>query len=170
MRSLVKIWLDICLLRARPQDLPASTFLLSITVPAYVTVNMILALSHVGIFNAISLAVLDVAVLALFVHLALQTRGYEMRFTQVLTALVGTGTFLGMLAIPLLILQTSQTPGSNGGLVTFLWLVWIVWNLLVLGHILRHALSTSMAVGLFVGFGYMVFSIYLMQLLFPGVS
>lgn len=166
----MKIWLDICLLRARPQDLPASTFLLSITIPAYLIVNMVIALAHVGIFNAISLAVLDVAVLALFIQLALQTRGYEMRFVQVLTALAGTGTFLGVLAIPLLILQTSRASGSSGGLVTLLWLVLVVWNLLVLGHILRHALSTSMAVGLFVGLGYMVFSIYLVQLLFPGVS
>ena len=131
---------------------------------------MFIALSHVGILNAISLAVLDTGVLALFVQFALQTRGYEMRFAQVLTALTGTGTLLGMLAILLLILQTSQASGSSGGLATFLWLVWIVWNLLVLGHILRHALSTSMAMGLFVGLGYMVFSIYLIQLLFPGVS
>jgi len=127
--------------------------------------------SGIGFRDAFSLAILDVALLAIFVQIALQIRGFTARFVQVLTALTGTGTLLGMLGMPLVaMLPETGEVESIGELPALLWLGLLLWSLVVLGHILRHALSTSLVVGLIMGLTYTVFSISLIQLLFPGIS
>jgi hypothetical protein len=42
-----------------------------------------------------------------------------------------------------------------------------VWNLLVAGHILRHALSTSLGIGVGVALLYALFSMQCINWLFP---
>ena len=90
------------------------------------------------------------------------------RLTQTLTALVGTGTMLGLIALPLVqILTREQVSEELVFLVSMLWLLLFGWSLLVVAHIMRHALSVSLPVALGASIVYAVVAMQIIGLLFP---
>ena len=58
--------------------------------------------------------------------------------------MTGSGTLLGLPPLLMIMLTGSEpsTPLLSAG-----WLLLMLWNLLVYAHIMRHALSSSLAVG-----------------------
>ena len=73
-----------------------------------------------------------------------------------------------MLALPLVLwAQPSEVEEQVSALLLSAWLLLLVWNLLVAGHILRHALSTSLGIGVGVALLYALFSMQLVATLFP---
>ena len=66
------------------------------------------------------------------------------RAVQTLTALVGAGTVTTIVAIPFLSWRVSvMRTGDPAGIELAFIAMIVVWNLAVIAHILRHALSTS---------------------------
>jgi len=168
MLSLARIWFDICLWRAAPQDLPASGPLLALTLACYVLVSMLVSLGSYGLAGAAGLALLDLGLLAGFVLVLLYLQNQTARINQTLSALAGTGSLLGMFALPLVWwVQPGQPPEQVPVLLTLSWLALLVWNLLVMGHILRHALSSSFPVGLGAALLYVLLSMQVIGWLFP---
>ncbi|MGA7799338.1 MAG: hypothetical protein WCC36_00870 [Gammaproteobacteria bacterium] len=171
MKRFFGIWIDLCLLRAGPQDLPASEVLLALALLAYLAVNVALSLLSWPLRQALAVSLTDLLVLSLFAWAALQWRGKPARFRQTLTALAGTGTVLGLLALPTVAaLMAAHRAGGGSGLLGLAWLALLVWSLVVLGHILRHALALSFATGIALGVLYTVLSYGLAQVLFGAVS
>ena len=64
MGRLLQRVFDICLLRAGPQDLPASRFLLVLGLLAYAAVGMVMSTQNLDIGQAVLLVALDGALLA----------------------------------------------------------------------------------------------------------
>ncbi len=95
MQSLIKCLIDICLLRAAPQDLPASPRLMWLCLGAYLLSNLALSSFDAGLGRGMLMAVADSAVLAAFLRLALRWRGHAARFVQTFTALAN-GVLLGL--------------------------------------------------------------------------
>lgn len=172
MISLAKRFYDICLLRAGPQDLPTSNFLLLLTLLVYITMGMLLSSLNLSWWPSLLLVAVDSAILGGIAFLMLWIRHFPERFVQVFSALLGTGAFFELLALPLLFWQqqtigTFQAAAGDNGLGVFisalvLWLC-LFWNLIVIGHILRHALSTMMPVGVGLAVAYMFISISISQ-------
>ena len=168
MQQLIKVWLNICLWRAAPQDLPASGMLLSLSLACYALVSMLLSLGSYGLAGAVQLALLDLGLLVVFVLSLLYLQGKTARINQTLSALAGTGSLLGVFALPLIWwAEPGQQPDQVPVLLTLFWLLLLVWNLLVMAHIIRHALSSSVAVGLGVSLLYVLVSMQLIAALFP---
>jgi len=142
MRQLMT-FINLCLLRANPQDLPAASTLTVMALLAYTLVSVGLSFSDLGLGRAALWAVLDTGVLAILTHSALLLRRFPERFYQTLTALMGSGALLGLLAWPIVALQNVTAQ-----------LIMLVWNLAVVAHILRHALSVPLALGIIVSLGY----------------
>jgi hypothetical protein len=166
--QLVRLFAAICLLRAAPQDLPASRMLLGVALGLYLLFAWLLAIPAYGQARAMPLALLDAALLIAFIQTVLYLRSRGARILQTLTAMAGSGSLLGLLALPLVLWgQPSQAEGQVGGLLLYLWLLLLVWNLLVAGHILRHALSTSLGIGVGVALLYALFSMQCVNWLFP---
>lgn len=149
---LLKTPIDICLLRAAPQDLPASRPLLLAALAAYAAAGVLGVLDVVGFHSAVAAAVVDTLLLAAVTQLVLRWRGLESRVTQTLTALAGTGALLSLLA------------WAAAGLVRevfqpeWVWAVFLVWYTLVFGHIVRHALSITLAAGVAASLLYLMLS------------
>ena len=141
--KLLKTFINLCLLRANPQDLPAAPVLTVGALLAYMLVSVGLSAPDLGLGRAASWAVLDTLVLAILTHSALLIRRFPERLYQTLTALMGSSALLGLAAWPLI---NSQN--------TVLQIVLLLWNLAVVAHILRHALSVPLALGFIVSFGY----------------
>lgn len=149
----LKLLLGICSLRASPQDLPATRAGLLAALLAYAAAGVLGVLDVVTLENAILAAAVDTLLLVAVTHLVLQWRRLENRFIQTLTALAGCGALLSLLA------------WGAAGLVRevfepeWVWAVFLVWYTLVFGHILRHALSITLAAGVAASLFYLIFSI-----------
>lgn len=155
--GLVKLFFDLCLLRAKPQDIPASRGLLGVTLAVYTTVSLILASVQLPAQRALLYALADVVILAVLTHLVLLVRRFPERFTQTLTALAGSGAVLGVITWPLAHIQQPS----------LLVLILVIWSISVTAHILRHALSLSLTLGIVISLGYLIVTLTIVGALFP---
>lgn len=168
MLLLVKTWLDLCLLRKGPQDLPASGFFLGLSLGCYALVSWLVASPSFGVTDAARLALVDTGMLAGFVVLLLYLQSKTERIHQALSALAGSGSLMGLFALPLVLLVDPGQPAAQvPALLAGVWLLLLIWNLFVMAHIIRHALSSSFAVGLGAAVLYALVSMQLVATLFP---
>ena len=100
MLALFNLFLDICLFRKAPQDVPASTPLLKMCLLAYALSGLVVLLISAPVAVAVALLqiLLDMVLLGGLLYLGLILRRHPQRFEQTLSALTGSGTLLGLLA------------------------------------------------------------------------
>jgi len=163
--KLLNFFIDLCMLRRAPQDLPASQSLFTLVLALNALAGFLLGVqTWAGPGVAIAATVVDIAVLLGLLRLALQVRGMVARFAQSATALLGAGTLFTLLAMPLQPLL--DTPdGMEIGAVLYLLL--LAWVQLVYGHVLRHALNISLVSGIGLSLLYTFTSAVVIELLFP---
>lgn len=162
---LLKVFIEICLFRKGPQDLPESDFLLGLTLFMNVLASVFLASLEVELTRALLQSLMAPAILALFIYglLALFRRGN--RCKQTLTAAVACDALITGLAIPLVFVSL-VFPGmrTEAGLLLF---GLMLWGTAVIGHIVRVALETPYMTGLVLALAYTVVSYRIMMALFP---
>ena len=170
MIQLIKIFWDICALKAAPQDLPASSFLLSLAVLAYFVTGAVVAALQWSLSQAILAAFLDTVFLTVLSRVLLWARALSGRFVQTLTALAGSGAVMTLVALPLVLWQTlvGVTDVSAPTLPSWLLMIWMVWNVVVVGHILRHSLSTVLPLGIGLAAVYAYITFQLMRIFLPN--
>jgi len=152
VNPLLQAFVELCLLRRGPQDLPASPVLLALTVPAYLALDTAIAALDLPVTRAFGAAVLDAGALAAFTALALAARGRRARLLQTLTALLGSGVVLGACALPVGLWL--RAAGRDAAVPQLLWLTLFVWSIAVSAHIYRHALEVHYAIGVAVSVMY----------------
>ncbi len=161
--SLLKLFLQIILLRKGPQDLPYSPFLLLLLLGC-VTGLWLLAMflpseniAHIPAANRILfvLAVMLVNVGGIYVLLRLFHFGA--RVVQTLTAMLGASLILSLIHQMLYVAVIAT--GGNSGLLTVVGIFIIVWSLIIDAYILRQALSISLLVA-----GLLAYSFFLAEL------
>jgi hypothetical protein len=165
MTQLLRFWLGLCLLEAAPQDMPASRAVLVVSVGGYTLVSVLLATLTSGLQDGVQMALLELALLTLFTAGLLYLVNRPRRIAQTLAALTGSGALLGMPALALIL---GAGPDSTAMPTSIGWLVLLVWSLLVDAHILRHALSSSLAVGIGVALLYAMLTLLIISGLYPG--
>ncbi|MCB1857548.1 MAG: hypothetical protein KDI63_04720 [Gammaproteobacteria bacterium] len=168
MRQLLNIFVDMCLLRAAPQDLPASPFLLGMTLLAgLVTGTVVIVETFGGLANALLAQLLDFLLLLSLLWVALGMVRHRARFLQAATALCGSGVVINLVIMPLQLLLTTDPSGSlTGELAVLLYLGLIAWSLVVVGHIVRHAFEFPLWGGILVAMNYFFLANWLIQTLF----
>lgn len=165
MNALLDAFWKICIFRLNPQDLPTSTALLYLSALLYALLNAVVASLNLSLGPALMSAVVDVLLITGLTWLVLWVRDLGPRFSQTVTALMGTGAIIGLVAMPLVWWQTQV--GLQGSLIpSFLMLCVLLWSLAVVGHILRHALNTPLFVGVLIAVLYMYVSINIIRVLF----
>jgi hypothetical protein len=171
MPRLLRILLDICVLRAGPQDLPYSRSLLGLTLVSYFFVSWLLSVPGYPIANAFLIALADLSLLLLFAVSLLFITGKTARMIQTLAALTGTGTLLGLVALPLVqILAREQLAEQLALPAGMLWLALFGWSLLVVAHIMRHAMSVSLPVAIGVSVVYVLVAIQIVGAFSPAMA
>ncbi|MBL3589057.1 MAG: hypothetical protein JMN24_04580 [gamma proteobacterium endosymbiont of Lamellibrachia anaximandri] len=164
MKALLNFFVDLCLLRAAPQDLPASgvilagTFLLNILV----SLLMIVDARH-GPGLALIESLFETFLMLVVLYLALRTRRLRGRFQQSATALMGSGLLLGLLALPLV----AWSHRSESTEASLLLLLLIIWSIVVLGHIIRHTFGLTLNIGVALGVLYTMLAWSMVARLFP---
>jgi len=169
MKNLIDVFWKVCLFKLKPQDLPSSSFLMLASIVAYGIASALVGLTSLPPVAAILSAVLDVALMGAMTQLLLWIRELGPRFQQTFTALMGTGAILGFLALPLFFMQMQL--GDEGVVLPSLFILGLMfWNLSIIGHILRHAISAPFFVGVMLAVIYMYVSISVMRSLFSTVA
>ena len=171
MSYLIQSFWEICLLQKAPQDIPYSRGLFLLLLP----VNFLVDILYSGLaYPKVELGsiILVVSVHAVFflgsISFLMAVMGYAARSFQTLTALLGTGVIISLLAMPVL-LAISYVP-QLAGYFGLIMLLLIIWSLVIMAHVLRHALSVGfLLAGLFV-FGYFMLSIKLVNFLLPATG
>ncbi len=167
----VSSWLQQILLQRAPQDDPFSYPALVWSLLAYVLVDLFQARTASGWTVSIGMSVMDTLIVVLFSWLVLTLANKPARLAQTLTALAGTGTLLGLLAMPMMLHASRVRPsGEPTAALVMGWLVLLVWTITVQAHIFRHALSSRYGVGLMVAGLHVVITIMLLNYFFPQAT
>ena len=157
MQALIFRFFDICLLRAGPQDLPSSHFLLRVMVVLNLSLHILVYYPTKGFEQAFVEVLFDFILVVILLYAALQWRGLQARFRQSLTAIMGTGIILVMIAMPFVYrLMAAEASGETSLIALQFYLLILVWNITVIAHIIRHTFSIHLAYGFLVSIGYLV--------------
>lgn len=167
LKLLLNFFVDLCLLRAAPQDLPGSSFLLVVTAVLNLVVGMaMIADARIGVLIAFLEGLFEVLLMLAALYFGLKFHGSLARFQQAATALMGSGFLLGLLALPM-VAWSHHSESSEAGLLL---LGLIIWSMVVMGHILRHVFDTRFNLGLGIAVLYTLVSWNLSFMLFPIVN
>ena len=167
VQQFLRIFVDIVLWRRGPQDLPASSLLLGISVAAYVAVSAVqLALLSETAATWLLFIVVDPLLLGAWVWLVLQLYGHRERFVQTVSAVFGTGAVLGIgLYLPLQLIVTGLGYEPASGLAQFFALLLVVAFALVTGRIIKLATDSNLFTGIAVSLTYFLLINYLVGVL-----
>jgi len=171
--QILKTILDICLLRGRAQDLPASMKLVYLTAAASVTLNMIGVPGRDFGLAQLLFIVTQTALFGAVVWLLLRLRGFPTRWMQTATALFSVEAVFNVLLLPLwpalmetldMIRQGSEPKPSWE---TYVFIALGGWFLLVVARILREATEWPLPLAFLAGFTMMLVVNYLGYLIIP---
>lgn len=160
---------DICRFKAGPQDLPTSKFLLAVVLAAYGVFALLLSLGEKDLGVAMQMAIADTLLLVGLSYIVLWTRDVTERYVQMLTAIAGCAALLELVIWPLLLLQ--QYGANDGGtffivIATLLLWAWLIWEVAIFAYIFKHALDTSIWMGVIISLFYIFLSYRMMRTLF----
>lgn len=152
-----------------PQDLPASRVLLITVTLGYFAIGAAVNWPLQSPGQAVLMAGFDVALLFGFAALLLAWRGHPARWLQTVTALVGSGVIIGIIALPIIFsLYRAMLTQTDATLMLLVYWVLVGWIIAIYGHIFTQALSLrSRWAGLGVALVYFALSLVSVEVIFP---
>ncbi|MGD2119427.1 MAG: hypothetical protein PVG66_13780 [Chromatiales bacterium] len=169
MLKLFNFFVDLCLLRRAPQDLPASSSLFALTVLLNVLISTVGVMDLMpGPAMALAAAVVDALLLIVVLRLLLMMQNHVGRFLQTATALFGSGALLNLIALPLQLVtgDNNSEAGAGQPMISLAYLLLIIWIQVVIGHILRHALEIKLSLAIGLALTYSILAGMLIKYLF----
>jgi hypothetical protein len=168
MKAIVRTCWDICLLRQGPQIFPRSWSLFAVMLAVYIFVDAILFIAQ-GIrgYQIVYQTLFDCALLVAFMTLVLGLWQKFERFNQTAVALFGSNALIMISAVPVSYVAALQNSASVQIVVDALIYGILAWSILVIAHVIRHALDTKLFIGILIAGAYTVINILLFAILFP---
>ena len=166
---LFREFFEICLFRKRPQDLPAARELFWVVLLGYAVISAVLSYPSQTAGVAAVTGLVEAVMLLLITWLFLYLRSVPERWLQTSTALAGTGIIFSLLAFPLFYMRVFVQGGPTmqafiGMLIIFL----VLWNIAVMTHILKNALSSSYVLGVLGSLTYIAMITFTLQVIVPA--
>ena len=158
----LKFYSELCFLKVAPQDAPSSSNAYYISVVSYFLVGAFVISVNQSMLTGLFLSGIQTALLMFLANLVLWIKKTPERYHQTMTALCSTGAIIGLIALPIMsYIATSGTAGVDSDSLSFgflVWLVLILWETIVIAHILKHSMDIPMIAGLSASFVYMYLS------------
>ncbi len=148
MSALLKTLVDVCTLKAGPQDLPMADSTKYTAIFFYWLLGVIVISLSQTFGEAVFIALVQTILLIFFTQIVLWITKRPERQTQTITALTGSGAIVTLIALPVLVWLNQSAPDDTASLATAFWLMLFIWETLIIGHIFRHALDMSFFAGL----------------------
>jgi hypothetical protein len=173
VKRLLQFFVELCLLRAGPQDLPASWLLFWLLLPLNLLLGLLLIGDTLGGLDKAFLgALVDLLVMLGWLELLLVFKRHPRRFLQSATALLGSGVLLGLVTLPLQLALGDR--GGTGELelltqtLSLLVLFLMLWSMVVTANVLRHALEVGFSLAMGLSLCYAVLTTLLVAVLLPA--
>jgi hypothetical protein len=144
MQQLIDLYqraVRLCLFKIGPAEMPAGFNLMLVSTGIYFLASLLAEGIKLSWFDAGLVAVLEVVLFLAIIAGLLVLRGRSARLVQTITAMTSTGTVMGVLGIPLLTNALAGEPAEMGTGMLVLLLVFVLWSLMIITHILRHAME-----------------------------
>jgi hypothetical protein len=158
VQQFLKVFLDIVLWRRGPQDLPSSKLLVVVTLVA----NELISALHLVVLHASPVAyfvylVIDPVLLMGWIWIVLRLYNRSERYTQTISAILGTAALLALLlSVPLLIFAGIDHVETRSALEQSLALGLIIAFVLVAGRIVKIATDSNLFAGIAVALTYVI--------------
>lgn len=168
MSSLFTFFLQLCLLKRRPQDLPASYQLLGVLAGASLTISALGTVRYFGgAFRALMASTLDTVLIGALVYATLAFAGHKPRFVQTATAVYGISVLFGLVMLVVQLLAEGLELAPLAAVVNLIALGWIH---VALGHVLRNALEMDLWAGIVIAVGFTIIGLTLVNTYIPPVG
>lgn len=167
--NILKTLLDIFLLRGQPQDLPASKSLVAFSALLSIISTYALDPMHADLFKGLIFAASQTVLLGAAVWAVLAVRGYSARWLQAVVPLYAASSTVDI--IKWLVVTGNFDPDAQTQepwLIGFI-LASALWFIVIMAHVLRHALAVSMTVAVLVSLSCVLAAGIAMIVLFPEV-
>jgi hypothetical protein len=169
--TMIQRYIDLCLFKASPADMPASANLLKLTLLVYFSVGVAICLMDMGWTMSLFSSFSDMIFMIIAVGLLLQIHGLQIRFQQTLMALSGAGICLGLVSLPVVIWFNSIAEAEQASSYAMLFMIIIMfWGLMITSHIFRYALDISVGFATVITVIYTVLSLLVLGLTMSGVA
>jgi hypothetical protein len=162
---LLSVYLQIMLLRQRPDVLPASWFLFAFMLVLNLIIGIVSFLLDFNMLQSLLRTVTDMAISLGFIYLLLLAFNKSGRSLQTMTAMLGVSAILNIVSLPLLFMMPE--PRESTGAMGILLYVLFMWHLVIMGHIFQHAVSVKLPTGLLIAFAYVLIAMSVFYSLFP---
>ena len=168
MLPLIRMFWDICRLRAGPQIVPKGNNLMvgaifaGIIVESFASSILIPSLSDLDIIKTV--AIYNILLLT-SIYLLLKLIGFAERGVQTVTAIAASG-FLISLVLLLGLLMMNSVEEEAKSFAIFI-LIDNVWRIAVIAHIFRHAFSINLLMAMILSVSYLIFGIFVADFLLP---
>jgi hypothetical protein len=165
--ELIVLFIDICLFKKGPQDVPASRLLFGLALLAYWAVGILLLGLQSDWLEAVVQAVTESLLLLAFCWGVLFVANKRPRFVQTTTTLLATDALISLPGALLLSwwLARPEAQGLQLGLLAL-----TLWHLAVIAQVLRLALSRPLLVGIALAVVYVGLTYMIMGMVFQGPS
>ena len=147
MWQTVSQFFRIVLLKSPPQDLPASTGVLYLSVVMAFLVGVLRYVIVGGGYWSLFRSLLEVAVPGAILFFLLTCFKLPARFSQSFSALCGSSAIIYLLALPVLPAFYAAASNDSYDLSVYMIIALDIWSLVVVAYILKHTLG----VGFFTG-------------------
>ena len=155
-------------MQKRPQDLPCSTALFWLVLLAYTGISAFLSFPTQSGFSAILVGLIEAVLLPTITWLFLYLRSVPERWLQTCTALAGTGFIFSLFASPLFYWGVIFGTGPDAQTtISLLVMVLVLWNITVMSHILKNAMSSSWLLGVMGAVAYIAIISFVLQQALP---
>ena len=145
--------------------------LLKLALGAHVLLGVLMFSNRLALPQALLAGVVSTLVMCALVASLLYASRRATRTLQTLTAMAGSDVVVGLAALPVTAwLHAAADDAAVSGVPGLLFLVLIVWNLAVAGHVLRHALSSPLPLGIVLALVLYILSVNIIHALFPGMA
>ncbi len=170
MTGLVKSLADIALLRGDPSGLPSSWASVAVFVLAYAAADIVVAWTG-SVQPVLARTAVDLALTLPFFWLLLAITRRTHRLAQTINAALGVYVLLAPIIILLLLLRSpARSNDALAPLITASFTIFMIWYLLIVGHILRSALDTGLVTGFAIAITWLVATVAVSRSLFGAAA
>lgn len=148
---------QLCLFKITPMEMPVGRVVMLWSMTIYFFVAFFAGLLDMDWLGAGAVAGGEAIAFCSLTAGLLYLRGQRARITQTLTAMMSTGAVIGLFFIPLSFLLPDdlikEQIAISAGLLL---LVFMLWNLMVIAHVLRHTMEIKPAIAAIISVGVLI--------------
>ena len=167
MKPIFDLFWQICLMRQSPAYVPSDGWFVGLVVVANLLASTIISLAldpDFSLLDTLTSIIVNQAVTAALVLLALSLRNFGNRFITTITAIFGCDLIIT--ACFSLLIPVSGLLGEAA--VRLAMLMFLIWSVAVAGFIMHRALQIQLAIGIGVAMGISLMSVTFSQLAIGG--